>query len=201
MYNPTRVRSHDARPFEFAATRVRVRLPSHARKYLCVRMCRGSWIRCADIARVAYLFLHGGVYLDTDMYVDVASWARDCWWAEGCERVDAPLPPHLCASQRRCRRTTPHVAGCFLCRQLGPVRLPEDVLTCSDGAMYIPCDDDGIVQNNFIAAPPLHPFLLWLLKVTFGGTCHRRGAPTHSHSTLLCVVHGVNTSIVMGCAP
>lgn len=30
---------------------------------------RGSWIRCADIARVAHVYLHGGVYLDTDMYV------------------------------------------------------------------------------------------------------------------------------------
>ncbi len=33
--------------------------------------------------------------------------------------------------------------------------------------LYLPQDDDGIIQNNFIAGPAFHPFLLWLLKVPY----------------------------------
>ena len=29
--------------------------------------CAGNWIKLVDIARVAIIYLHGGMYLDTDM--------------------------------------------------------------------------------------------------------------------------------------
>jgi hypothetical protein len=39
------------------------------------------------------------------------------------------------------------------------------MLSDDSDVLYLPLDDDGIVQNNFIAGPPFHPLLLWLLRV------------------------------------
>lgn len=33
---------------------------------------RNRWIQCADIARIALLYNHGGIYLDTDMWASAA---------------------------------------------------------------------------------------------------------------------------------
>ena len=113
----------------------------------------GSWIRCADIARVAYLFLNGGVYIDTDMCV---IWVARTSTRSTCRQIANVS----CSVILRCTRL------------LGPVRLPDEVLCCTSGDMFVPCDDDGIIQNNFLAAPSRHPFLLWLLKVGCPGLWH-----------------------------
>ena len=43
-------------------------------------------------------------------------------------------------------------------RRVGPATLPVDVMDCTTHC-FLPTDVDGIVQSNFIAAPPRHPFL------------------------------------------
>lgn len=115
---------------------------------------RRQWVRCVDMARVAALWLLGGIYCDTDLGTGSEPLPRPL--------RDGPGSPAMSAAAAAAAAASPSSSS----SSVSSTRM-------SVGPLVVPKDREGILQNCFFATTsPGHPFLGALLAVRCVVSCN-----------------------------